>query len=189
MGGLTIALILVGLLLLLYLVWVAATSRTFLAISLTTLMASLVAVVFASAILGVAGLIPWWAALLLAVAGSAVVFVALVPTARFGLSRAERSLRAEYPDHWKDGESAVKSAVERLTRIPETAAEGSLLQLDLLRLAAEGHSRRYPHDGADEGCLAFDMAFTSGYWDSLKAAGFVAERQKKNPGSPATGPR
>jgi hypothetical protein len=189
MGGLTIALILVGLLLLLYLVWVAATSKTFLAISLTTLMASLVAVVFVAAILGVAGVLPWWAALLLAVAGSAVVFLALVPTARFGLSRVERSLRAESPDHWKDGESAVKSAVERLTRIPETVAEGNLLRSDLLRLAAEGHSRRYPHDRADRPYPAFEMAFTSGYSASLKAAGFVAERQKKNPGSPATGSR
>jgi hypothetical protein len=49
-------------------------------------------------------------ALLLTVAGSAVFFFALVPAARFGLSRMERTLKAEHLDHWKDGESSAKAA-------------------------------------------------------------------------------
>jgi hypothetical protein len=187
MGVLKGALIVVGLLLMLYMVWVAATSKTFLAVSVTLLMAATVAVVFAAAILGVARLIPWWEALILTVAGSAVFLLALVPTARFGLSRIERSLKAEYPDHWNDGESAVKSEVERLTRLPETAADANLLQSQLLRLAAKGHAQRYPHDSADGTCLAFDMAFTGRYLESLKAAGFEAKRSQ-TPGPSTTDP-
>jgi hypothetical protein len=185
MGVLMFALILVGLLLLLYLVWVAATSKTFVAISETLLMAAVVAVVFVAATLGVARLIPWWVALLLAVAGSAVFSLALVPTARFGLSRMERTLKSEYPDHWMDGESAATWEVERLTRLPRTAAEANLLGRELLRLAAESHAQRYPHDGSDESCLAFEMAFIGAYPDSLKAAGFEAKRSR-NPGQSST---
>jgi hypothetical protein len=185
MGVLTTALILVGLLLVLYLVWVAATSKTFVAISGTLLVAAIVAVVFVAAILGFAGLIPWWVALLLAVAGSAVFFFALVPAARFGLSRVERTLKAEHLDHWKDGESSAKGEVERLTRLPETAAESNLLGKELLRLAAERHALRHPHYGADEHCLAFDIAFMSGYPESLKAAGFEV-RRSRNQGSSST---
>jgi hypothetical protein len=185
MSGLTIALILVGLLLLSYLVWVAATSRSFLAISLTLLVAATVAVVFVAAILGVARLIPWCAVLLLAVAGSAIFILALVPTARFGLSRLERSLNADYPDHWTEGDSAVKSEVERLTRLPETAAQAKLLQAELLRLAAKDHAQRTPHDSAEDRCLAFDIAFSEGYSGALKAAGFQA-KHSKNPGPSST---
>lgn len=187
MGVLTGALIIVGLLLLVYLVWVAATSRTFLAVSMTLLMAALVEVVLVAAILGVAGLIPWWAALLLGVAGSSVFFLALVPAARFGLTRLERRLKAEYPFHWKDGESACKSEVERLARLPETTVEAKLVESELRRLAAKAHAQRYSHESADEPCPAFDTAFQVGYWESLKAAGFEA-KHSQTPEPPTTEP-
>jgi hypothetical protein len=154
----------------------------FVAVSGTLLMAALIAVVFISAILGVARRIPWWAAVVLATLGSAACFLALVPTVRFGLSRMERQLRSECPEHWQDGESSVRSEVERFAQLPQSTEEADRLRERLQRVAAEDHIQREPHResrfGSETQCLAFDMAFTEAYWSSLKASAFIPKRSR-----------
>jgi hypothetical protein len=174
------ALILTGVPLVVFLVWVAATSKTFVAVSGTLLMTALVAVVFIAAILGFARLIPWWAAIALAVLGSALCLLALLPATKYGLSRIEHRLKTEEPEHWADGESCARSEVEQLARFPQSLEDGNRLREELLQHAAEGHARGFAHEDDLPFCLAFNMGFTQTYWPSLEAAGFVAKRSSKS---------
>jgi hypothetical protein len=177
-----IVLIAAGGFLLAYLIWVAATSKSFLAISLTSLVTAAVALVLVVAVLAVIGVLAWWAALTIAAVGSGAAFLALYPTAVFGFSRLKTQLKEASPGHWREGEASGKMAVEGLTAQLGSEDEAKRVRKELARLAEEAHVKQH-HDDPEHGCLAFSMAFSDAFWEALRSSDMAPDGYRR----PASG--
>jgi hypothetical protein len=175
---LAVAFIVAGSCLLGFLIWVAATSKTFLAVSVTVLSTAEVALVSVMGVLAVLDVFPWWAALLIGLIGSVAFVLALPPIARFGLAKMRGQLREAFPEHWREGEAKGRMSVERLATLPATQEEARSLHYDLARLAEEAHLLP-DHEDSEGGCLTFRMGFTQGFSASLRSSGFAVKRPRR----------
>jgi hypothetical protein len=165
-----VTLIAVGGLVVAFLVWVAATSKSFLARSVSWLVVAEVAMVLAVTVLAVVDVLAWWAAVPIAVVGSRMVFLALRRALPVSLSRFKAQLKEDAPAHWRAGEIEGRLAAESLSAVPTSRNEAIQMRDELIVLAERAHLEQEHTDGTD-GCLTFHVAFGEGYWSALWSKG------------------
>lgn len=154
--------------LLVFLIWVAATSKSFVAVSLTGLVAAWVALVLLVSVLFALDRLVWWAALVAVLAGSTATFLALPALTKVGLGRAEAQLKTESPSHWHEGEISGRQSAAKLSVLPKSDEEKRLAG-QLVAAAEAAHLEHQAHEAPDAGCEAFQMAFTGAFYKSVRS--------------------